>query len=142
MIRCTVWVRVAGTVLCRAQGPANKQKSLGLAGGTDDQAQTSSNRMRKSQMAPLRMNIRDSIVWPKHWTTSLGKETLNAPVDKGVLVDIRAWEDHSMIIVVVRCRNGKYYGTIKTDRLHHEDVVQFLTMNMKRTLREIKQAEI
>lgn len=88
------------------------------------------------------MKITNAAVWPKQWTTQLGKETRNAAIENGVLVDIRAWEDRSIIIVVVRCRNGKYYGTVRTDRDHYETVLQFLNRNMRRTLREIKQMEI
>ncbi len=98
--------------------------------------------MAETQSVSSVIKIRDAIVWPKRWTTQLGNETCNAPVDNGVLVDIRAWEDRSIIIVVVRCRNAKYYGTIRTAPHRYKTVLQFLSMNMKRTLREIKQAEI
>ena len=88
------------------------------------------------------MKVSDTIVWPKRWTTSLGNETDHAPVDNGILVDMREWEDSSTVVVVVRCRNAKYYGTIKTSPDYYEAVVQFLRLNMNRRLQEIKQAEI
>ncbi len=88
------------------------------------------------------MKIRDAIMWPRHWTTPLGNETHDAPVDDGVLFDIRGWEDTSTIVLVVRCPSGKYYGTISTVPHHYETLVQFLSMNKKRKLREIKQSEI
>ncbi len=46
------------------------------------------------------------------------------------------------IILVVSCRAAKYYGIVSTDRSHYKTVLQFLNTNKKRTLREIKQAEI
>ncbi len=84
----------------------------------------------------------DAIVWPKHWTTQLGNEIRNTPLENGILTDIRAWEDTSTIILIVSCRGGKYYGLVHTDRNHYETVLQFLSTNKKRTLREIKQAGI
>ena len=58
------------------------------------------------------MKIRDAIVWPKRWTTSRGNETGHAPVNNGILIDVRGWEDTSSIILIVRCRTGNYYGSI------------------------------
>lgn len=88
------------------------------------------------------MKIKDAIVWPKHWTTPVGNETDDAPVDNGILIDIRGWQDTSTIVLVVRCRSGKYYGTVSTDPRHYEAVVEFLSTNKKRSLREVKQTEI
>jgi hypothetical protein len=88
------------------------------------------------------MKIRNAVVWPKHWTTPLGNETDHAPVDNGILTDIRGWEDTSNIILIVRCPAGNYYGAISTHPQRYQSVVQALNRNKKRRLREIKEAEI
>jgi hypothetical protein len=37
-----------------------------------------------------------------------------APVEDGVLVDIRVWTGRLNITLVVECADGRYYGTLRT----------------------------
>jgi hypothetical protein len=62
------------------------------------------------------MKLKDAVIWPWRWSAPLGTITENAPVEDGVLGDIRVWEGTFNITLVFQCDDGRYYGALRTQR--------------------------
>jgi hypothetical protein len=89
------------------------------------------------------MKIKDAVVWPSHWSTPLGTQSENAPVEDGFLADIRVWVGTFNITLVIQCADGKYYGALRTpNREAYPWVLDFLRRNKGRRLRDILEKEI
>jgi hypothetical protein len=89
------------------------------------------------------MKIKDAIVWPWRWATPLGTQSENAPVEDGVLADIRVWVGTFNITLIVECADGRYYGAIRCQRREaYPWVLDFLRRNTGRRLREVVQKEV
>jgi hypothetical protein len=89
------------------------------------------------------MKIKDAVVWPHRWSTPLGTQTENAPVEDGVLADIHVWVGTFNITLVVQCADGRYYGSIRTpSREAHLWVLDFLRRNTGRRLRDVIDREM
>jgi hypothetical protein len=89
------------------------------------------------------MKIKDAVVWPWRWSTPLGTQQENAPVDDGILIEARVWVGTSNITLVVQCADGHYYGSIRTaNREAYPWVLDFLRRNRGRRLRDVIDREI
>ena len=62
-------------------------------------------------------------------------------VAEGVLVGLSQWGT-SIIGLAVRCPDGKYFGSIRASAQVYDHVLEFLTRNHGRRLREVMEGEI
>jgi len=65
----------------------------------------------------------------------------NPPVAYGVLVDLSLWGT-SIINLVVECRDGGYFGSIRAPAQMYDHALEFLKRSHGWTLREVMNAEI
>jgi len=63
------------------------------------------------------------------------------PFADGVLVGLSLWGT-SIIGLVIQCSDGKYFGSIRATSNVYDHVLEFLTHNHGRKLREVMGAEI
>jgi hypothetical protein len=87
------------------------------------------------------MKLKDITEWSEHWSTPLGTMEANASVADDVLVGLSLWGT-SIINLVVECSDGTYFGSIRAPRNVYDQVLEFLTRNYGRKLREVMDAEI
>jgi hypothetical protein len=89
------------------------------------------------------MKLKDAVVWPWRWSTPLGTIQEDAPVEDGVLADIRVWVGTFNITLVVECADGRYYGAVRTQwRKAYPWVLDFLRSNRGRMLRDVIDSEM
>jgi len=62
-------------------------------------------------------------------------------VADGVLVGLSLWGT-SIIGVAIQCSDGKYFGSIRALANVYDQILEFLTRNYGRKLREVMDAEI
>jgi hypothetical protein len=87
------------------------------------------------------MRIKDITEWSERWSTPLGTKDAHAPVADGVLVGLSLWGT-SVIGLAVQCQDGKYFGSIRAPAQVYDHVLEFLTRNHGRKLREVMDAEV
>jgi hypothetical protein len=87
------------------------------------------------------MKLKDITDWSARWSTPLGTMDANASVADGVLVGLSLWGT-SIINLVVECPDGKYFGSLRAPGQVYDQVLEFLTRNYGRKLREVMDAEI
>jgi hypothetical protein len=87
------------------------------------------------------MKLKHITEWSPHWSTPLGTIDAHAPVADGVLVGLSLWGT-SIIGLAVHCQDGKYFGSIRAPAQVYDHVLEFLTRNYGRKLREVMDAEI
>jgi hypothetical protein len=87
------------------------------------------------------MKLKEITDWSERWSTPLGTMEANAAVADGVLVGLSLWGT-SIINLVVECAVGRYFGSIRAPAQVYDQVLEFLTRNYGRKLREVMDAEI
>jgi hypothetical protein len=87
------------------------------------------------------VKLKDITEWSERWSTPLDTMDAYAPVADGVLVGLSLWGT-SIINLVVECADGRYFGSIRAPAQVYDHVLEFLTRNYGRKLREVMDAEI
>jgi hypothetical protein len=87
------------------------------------------------------MKLKDITEWSERWSTPLGTMDVPPTVADGVLVGLSLWGT-SIIGLAVQCQDGKYFGSIRASSNVYDHVLEFLTRNYGRKLREVMDAEI
>jgi hypothetical protein len=87
------------------------------------------------------MKIKDITNWSERWPTPLGTMDVPPTVADGVLVGLSLWGT-SIINLVVECADERYFGSIRAPTQVYDQVLEFLTRNYGRKLREVMDAEI
>jgi hypothetical protein len=78
------------------------------------------------------MKLKDITNWSERWSTPLGTMDAHAPIADGVLVGLSLWGT-SIIGLAVQCQD---------DAQVYDQLLEFLTRNYGRKLREVMDAEI
>ena len=87
------------------------------------------------------MKLKDITEWSERWSTPLGTMDVPPTVADGVLVGLSLWGT-SIIGVAIQCSDGKYFGSIRASANVYDQILEFLTRNYGRKLREVMDAEI
>jgi hypothetical protein len=78
------------------------------------------------------MKLKDITNWSERWSTPLGTMDAHAPIADGVLVGLSLWGT-SIIGLAVQCQD---------DAQVYDQLLEFLTRNYGKKLREVMDAEI
>ena len=87
------------------------------------------------------MKLKDITHSSERWSTPLGTMDAHPPVADGVLVALSLWGT-SIINLVVKCPDGKYFGSLRAPGNVYNHVLEFLKRNYGRKLREVMDVEI